>query len=257
MREQFNQQSAVQSHRNQVGARHAAAARAHQERKLGQRLLGRRMRGQDPLSLFHRQLGAQLAAGIAHAVQRADQHQLVGFERDRGAGRHVLDLQVEGLAGGRKSKRRHQHQRVRLQRPHDRLGIDPAHHTGVLKVDPIDDADRPRQHEVAADHADLAVGHRRVGQALRERGFDVQADSAGGLLHAGERRRIGDPQAAREGGRKPLELQLRLHLRPGSMHQHQADAHCLQQRQVLHQGGQPSGLDQLAFERHHERAAAV
>jgi hypothetical protein len=53
---------------------------------------------------------------------------------------------------------------------------------GVLEVDAVEDADRPRRDEVAGDHAHRGAGHRRVRQALAEGGLDLVAQLAGGFL---------------------------------------------------------------------------
>jgi len=102
---------------------------------------------------------------------------------------------------------------------------------------------------------ELAIGV--FWQALREGGLDVEADLAGGLLGALERPCVGDAHAAMKARLQSLQPHLRLNLRPRSVHQHQADAHRMQQRQVVHQRRQTPGLDQFAAEADHERAAAM
>ncbi len=55
----------------------------------------------------------------------------------------------------------------------------------------------------------------------------------------------------------PLAAQLLVHLRPEAVHQHELDAHRVQDRQVLHEGVELAGGDQLAGHRDHEGLAAV
>ena len=115
----------------------------------------------------------------------------------------------------------------------DRRRVDLAHDAAVHEVDAVDDADRPRGQEVARDHAHGRVGHRRVRQPLRERGLDLEAQLAGGLLRAVERHRVGDAHAVAEARRVALRAQLLVDLRPEAVHQHELDAHRMQDRQVL------------------------
>ena len=135
--------------------------------------------------------------------------------------------------------------------------VDLAHHAAVHEVDAVDDADRPRGEEVARHHAHDRVGHRRVRQALRERGLDLEAQLAGGLLRAVERDRVGDAQAVAEARRVALDAQLLVDLRPEAVHQHQLDAHRVQDRQVLREAVELAGGDQLAGDRDDEGLAAV
>ena len=60
-----------------------------------------------------------------------------------------------------------------------------------------------------------------------------------------------------EAGVDAFECKLRLHLRSRAVHQHNPDAHRIQQRYVLDQRGQLSGFDQAAGKRDHESAPAV
>ena len=55
----------------------------------------------------------------------------------------------------------------------------------------------------------------------------------------------------------PLAAQLLVHLRPEAVHEHQLDAHRVQDREVLHEGIQLAGGDQLAGHRDDEGLAAV
>ena len=154
--------------------------------------------------------------------------QLVGLQRDGGGGGHLFHGQVEGLAGGREAERRQQHHRADVDRAADRRRVDLAHHAAVHEVDAVDDADGPRREEIARDDAHRRVGHRRVGQALRERGLDLEAQLAGGLLRAVERHLVGDADAVAVARRVVLGLELVVDLRPEAVHQHQLHAHRVQ-----------------------------
>jgi hypothetical protein len=76
--------------------------------------------------------------------------------------------------------------------------IDPTHHAAVHEVHAVDDAHRTRGEEVARHHAHRGIGHRRVGQALRERGLDLEPQLPGGLLRAVQCHRVGDALAVAE-----------------------------------------------------------
>ena len=138
-----------------------------------------------------------------------------------------------------------------------RRGVDAPHQAAVHEVDAVDDAHRPRGEEVARHHAHRGVGHRRVRQALRERGLDLEAQLAGGFLRGVQRHRVGDAQPMAEARHMALGGELLVHLRPKAVHQHQLDAHRVQDRQVLHEGVELARGDQLAGHRHDEGLAAV
>ena len=103
----------------------------------------------------------------------------------------------------------------------------------MLEVHTVDDAHRPRGDEVARDHPHRGVGHRRIGQALAEGGFYLVAQLAGGLLRAVQRHLVGDADAVRILGRMALGLELLVHLRAKTVHQHDLHAHALDHGQVL------------------------
>ena len=135
--------------------------------------------------------------------------------------------------------------------------VDLADDAAVDEVDAVDDADRLRGEEVARDDADDGVGHRRVRQALRERGLDLEAQLAGGLLCAVERDRVGDAQPLAVARLVALRAQLLVDLRPKAVHQHELDAHRLQDREVLRERVELAGGDQLAGDRDDEGLAVV
>ena len=81
----------------------------------------------------------------------------------------------------------------------------------------------------------LAIGV--FGRPWLKRGLDLEAQLAGGLLRAVERHLVGDAHAVREPRRVALGAQLLVDLRPKAVHQHELDAHRVQdQRQVLREG---------------------
>ena len=101
----------------------------------------------------------------------------------------------------------------------------------------------------------LAIGV--FGRPLREGGFDLEAQLAGGFLRAVERHAVGDALAVREARGVALGLELLVHLRAKAMHQHQLDAHRVQDREVLHEGVQLARGDRLADQPDHEGLAVV
>ena len=135
--------------------------------------------------------------------------------------------------------------------------VDLAHHAAVHEVDAVDDAHGPRGEEVARHDAHGRVGHRRVGQALRERGLDLEAQLAGGLLRAVERHLVGDADAVAVARRVVLGLELVVDLRPEAVHQHQLHAHRVQDGQILHQRVELARGDHLAGDRHDEGLAVI
>ena len=104
----------------------------------------------------------------------------------------------------------------------------------MLKIHTVNDAHGLCGEEVARNHAHPRIGHWRVGQALAEGRLDLIAQLAGGLLCAVERDRIGHADALVVARRVALEAQLFVHLRAKAVHQHDFDAHRLDQRQILH-----------------------
>jgi len=124
-----------------------------------------------------------------------------------------------------------------------------------LVIDTIDDPDRPRHHEIARDNAHCGICHRRIGQSLTERGFDIEAQFAGGFLRAFERHLVGDTQAVMKARIHLAERQLLFYLGARAVHQHHLDAQCMQQRKVMRQHGQRARPDQLTRESDHEGLA--
>jgi hypothetical protein len=191
----------------------------------------------------------QRALAVAQPRCVAQVDQLVGLDRDRDGLRHFFPGQVEDLAGGRGADRGDQHHVLLRQVGLDFLGDHLAHRARVLEVDAVDHADRARGDEIAAGDAQEGARHRRVGQALGEQRFDLDAGHAHGALDAFQRLGVGDAQALVEARRQPACMHFGIDLRPRAMHQHQADAHAVEQRDVVDQRLRGAGLafaDRLA-----------
>ncbi len=97
-----------------------------------------------------------------------------------------------------------------------------------------------------------APGHGGVGQPLAEGGFDFVTQLTGSLLGAVQGHAVGDAHAVEYGWLWPFEAQLFVHLRAKAMHQHNFDAHGLDQRQVLHDALQLACGNRLTCDAHHK-----
>ena len=75
--------------------------------------------------------------------------------------------------------------------------------------------------------------------------------------YAVERQRIGHAHAVRKPRLMPLGCQLLGQLRAKAMHQHDAHAHALNQRQIGHDAAQLARRNGLALHAHHKRLAPV
>jgi hypothetical protein len=240
-----------------VRARHAAATGLDRIAEVQCVVRADGARREDLLGRLDRQFIEQRAAVAAHTVDLGEQDQLVRLDRRGHRAGHVFHRQIERLAGRRKTERRDQHDRAVRKHETDRIGVDLAHEPGQFVVDAVDNAERARSDKIAADDAHLRMRHRRRGQALRKRSFDVEPDLAGRLLRAFERRAVGDTDVGVKACSDAFEGELRLHLRSRTVNQHQPDPHRVEQRQILHQRGQCAGFDQAARKGNHERATAV
>ena len=262
----LQQQRAVQRKRDDVAALYARLASLDAvlqiKTRVGGVLRGGQL-GQQGLGAGQGQLGVDgvvFAGGLtglhADAGHLGQKNQLVGLERHRHRGGHLFHGQVEGFARGGEAQWRQQHQRTHVQRALDARHIDLAHQTRMLEVHAIDDAHGPCGEEVARDHAHRGTRHGGVGQALAERGLNLVAQLACGLLRAIERHRVGDADAVRVFGGMPFGSQLLVHLRAKTMHQHDAHPHGLDQRQVLGDVLQLARRDAFAREANHKRLVA-
>ena len=185
-----------------------------------------------------------------------DKDQLVGLQRNRHAGRHFFHGQVEGLAGRRKTERRDQHHRAKIQRVRNGRYIDFAHQPRMLKIHAIDNAHGARGNKVAGNDADGRASHRRVGQTLAEGGFNFIAQLACSLLRAVECHAVGDAHAVGILRFVALGAQLLVDLGPKAMHQHHFHAHALDHGQVLRKVRQLAGGNGFTADRDHKRLVA-
>ena len=182
--------------------------------------------------------------------------QLLGLERHRHRLGHLLHREVEDLARGRDAERGDQHHVLLVEVGVDLLGDDLAHRAGVLVIDAINHAHRPRGDEVAPGDADVAARHRRVGQALREQRLDLEAGHRHRRLDALQRLGIGHPQAMVEARLQPATRLLGVDLRARAMHQHQADAERGEQVAVVGEALRALAGGDLAAEADDEGTAA-
>jgi hypothetical protein len=127
----------------------------------------------------------------------------------------------------------------------------------VHEVHAIDDAHGSRGQEVARHDPHRRIGHRRVRQALREGGFDLEAQLAGGFLRRVQCHRVGDADAVGEARDMPLGRQLFGDLGPKAMHQHEFDAHRVQDGKVLHEGVELAGRNGFAGQADDKGLAAI
>ena len=257
MGEQFAQQGAVLFVADQMHATDAGPRRAHRTRQVaadvGRQPVGALEHG---LHLVGGQRIEQFAGLVSDPPTVGQIDQLVGLDRHGDGFGRFFHLQVEYLAGRRRPFAIEQHDVAEAKLGVDAFGIHLAHLAGVLQVDAVENADRLAGDEIAADDADAAVGHRRIGQALREHGLDFERDAAHRIKHAIERRRIGDAVTAVIERLEVLFAQLFLDLRAGAMHQHQANAQADQQIDVVSQGLGKLAGHRLATEGNDEGAAA-
>ena len=255
------QQRALLGGADQVHAAHAAVAGRECGRQMGAVAVGEMFHVLGELCAFRKRelagvagvLGERPAVGI-----RVDQeHQLVGPERGGDGGGDILVAQVEGLAGRRVADVAHQRDAALIQDLPDGFGIDPPHLAGGLQIHPSAHAGGLGDDPVAARDLDARAAHGRGGQRGRESRLDVHAQTAGGVLHAFECRRVGDALVAMLAALEPARGQPCLDLRPRTMDDHRLHAQRLQQRDVVEQTVEVRALADLAAEGEHEHAADV
>ncbi|MNO67594.1 hypothetical protein D3C76_584010 [compost metagenome] len=170
--------------------------------------------------LLRAQLADQLALGVQQAAFGAVEDQLFRIQVDGRAHRHVLAGEVEDFPGGRIAERRQQHDAALVEQAVDALAVDPPDFAGVVVVDAVEHADRPRGDQVAGGHAQARALHRRGGHVHRQARLDGDAQAADGVDHALQGRRVGDSQAAVEVRGQPARGQPRLDLRARTVDQH-------------------------------------
>jgi len=199
-------------------------------------------------------LADQFALRIAHSFDLSEKDELVGVERDRGGCGNILHAQMEGFTGGGEAKRGKQHHRAMLKSRPDTGAVHLADQTSVLEVGAVDDTQRPRTHKVSGYYPDCRVGHRGIGQSLRERRLDVEADLAGCFLEALECWQVGDTDAVCEASSESAQAQLLLDLRSATVDHDDLDTERAEQPYVLDQCVETTCLDKLAWKPDHEAA---
>ena len=141
--EQLQQQGAIDVPRKQVNAPHRRAAGFDGGWQIQAGVLRQVLpRGRAACASETRQLALQRAVRSCDPRLFGQEHQLVGRQRNRGLGRHVLHREVEDLPGRRISERRQQHELSGIQP----IAIASAwmlpHFPGVLHVHAVHHASR-------------------------------------------------------------------------------------------------------------------
>ena len=135
--------------------------------------------------------------------------------------------------------------------------INLANQSGVLIVDPIDNAHGPGGDEIARYDFHHRASHGCVGQCLTEGGLHFVAQLASRFQHAIQRHRIGNAYAIVVAGRMPLDRKLFVDLWTEPIDQDDLQAHAVDQRQVLHDIGQLACCNGLARYTGDQRLSAV
>src|SRR5690606_35991516 len=182
VREDFEQYRAVERVWQQVSTRDPALHGARGVRQEGERVFVERLFGQQAISRLAGEFGDDVAGLILDQAVLCQEDELFGAQRNGHAGGQIFHREVEGFAGGREAQRGKQDNGALVDDRLHRLDIDLAHGTRVQVIDAIDDAHRPRRDKIARDDPYLGVRHGRVGQALAERGLDIETDFAGSFL---------------------------------------------------------------------------
>ena len=253
MQEELQQHRPVHGKGHDVRTRHAALTGLQCRRQVDAQRQRQVVAGQQRPGPRLRDLGLDAAVVTVHTGYLGQEHQLVGVQC-HGRGRcHLFHGQVEGLTRGRVTDVGQQHDLLIVQRPLDGHGIHLAHHTAVDMVHPVHDAHRPGQCEIARHHPDPGIGHRRVGQPLREPRLHVVADRAGRFLRAFQCHRVGDAQTVVVLRCLPAKPQLLVDLWPAAIDDHDVDADRVKQAQILDQRiERTAGGRHLARNAHHE-----
>ena len=124
-------------------------------------------------------------------------------------------------------------------------------------VDTAQYPQRLRCDEVSRGDADIGAGHRRIGQSHREQRFHLYANCSGRLFDAGQCGIVGHPQAVDDLHLRIAQTQARLDLWPSAVHQHQADAEAVEQRDIVRQAGETAVAQRLAIKGENEGAATM
>lgn len=161
------------------------------------------------------------------------------------------------LAGDRNRDRADQHDGVAVELAVDRVFIDAANAAAVTVVDAVIDAQRLRDDEVAADHVDMRTLQRRVVEAHRQPGGDIELQQTGGLLDQLERMGVGHAGVFVVDRLIVVLRQIGVDLRPCAVNHHQANAQTMQQPDIVDDVGEILVFDGFPTEHDDKRLAAV
>jgi len=153
--EGFHQNRTIDRKWNDMHPVHAVLARLDGVLQVKRGIGGLRrigQRGEKFLGVREREFLVDVALRIGR-VQRdsldlGHVDEFVGLQRNRGTGSHVFHAQIECLARRREAERREHYKRAEVHSAANARRVDLSHEAGVLEVDPVDNADRPRGDEV-------------------------------------------------------------------------------------------------------------
>ena len=189
--------------------------------------------GRERLRLIECQLAHQRAPIVDHAGLLGEEDELRGANFGGDRGRNLFGLQTEYLPGGRIAERRSEHDGAVREALPDRLHVDPPDLAGMLVVNAVANAERPRGDEVAGGDPHPGARHRGVGDAHREQRLELdvrRADCFLGCFQGGD---VGDANAADGAGRKSLRPHALLDPRPCAVDDDEVDAERAHQREIV------------------------
>ncbi len=207
--------------------------------------------------LLRAQFADQFAGCVQQALFGAVENQLFRFQVDGGAHGHVFTGQVEDFPGRRVAQRREQDDAALVEKAANTLAVDATDLAGMVIVDTLDHADRPRGDQVAASDPQARALHRRGGHVHRQPRLDGDAQTTHGVDDAFQGRRIGHSQVAVIARSQAARGQARLDLRARTVHQHQARAEAVEKDQVVDDIAESGMLHPFAGEHDHEGAVPV
>ena len=255
--EQFDEQSAVNAVIDEVGAAHAMAAGLMGMAQRGREVIVQASPAGENLCRFcHGQFSRQASAAAREALGADEVDQLMGAKGDCRSGRDIVGAEIEEFARGRITHGREQGNGAVVDDTMDGLMVDAPDAAGVLKVGAFDDTQWAGHDEIAGHHANGGAGHGCVGQPHGQQGLDFHARRACRLLHAIQGRIIGDADPPHIAGLQAALPKTLFDLRAHAMDQYQADAQAVEQRDILHQGGEAAVVEQRAIEAHDENLTA-
>ena len=139
----------------------------------------------------------------------------------------------------------------------DRFFIDAANAAAVAIVDAVIDTQRLSDDEIAADHVNVRALQRRVVEAHRQAGGDVQLQQTGGLLDQFERMGVGYARVLVVDRLRVMLRQVGVDLRPCAVNHYQADAQTMQQPDIVDDVGEILVFDGFPAEHDDKRLATV